>query len=126
MLRKGIGKAVQLTNNSRGAFTGRHAKGLAVGAAGLGAWSAHPFASTAGVAGLLGIPTSNPTATGSIVADIFLNDPDAERNILMASINTAVSDTIMSDRRRSQVESITNTNPSGSLVFGLYNERLPR
>lgn len=152
-LLKGAGKilgaartGLEAVGRSRpGRFIGRHPGMLVGGAALAGLASANPFQAVNGIGAAVGLPLGasilpgigvDPFGTDSEVMGALLGDPNASRDVSTAAIGQASGlpfvprservNTLRYDRRRALIDVGQNaaSQVDGSLVFGLWNERL--
>lgn len=115
-LGSGIGKVVD--------FAQRHPAAVVGSAAAIGAYRAHPWRKFSGIGAVAGLPTK-PWARDSIVSDMFLGDPNAIAKINRAAATRAI-DSLVSPYTDPDIPygSRGPMGPSGSMVFGMYNDRL--
>lgn len=114
-LRNSIGKVVE--------FAQAHRAAALVGtAAAAGLYRAHPWRKMSGIGAVVGLPTK-PWSTDSIVSDMFLGDPNAIAKINRGAATKAIADSI-SPYNDAGIPFDRSGGPDGSMVFGLYNDRL--
>lgn len=91
-------------------------------AAAVGAYRAHPWRRAAGIGAVFGLPT-RPWSKDSDISDMLLGDPNAVAKITRGAALKAIANSI-SPYNDASIPYNRSQSPSGSIVLGLYNNRI--